>query len=104
LQAFQPLLPFGGDHRTIELYALGNAKVEGAEYTALANRITYDQAKQILTLEGGGRVPAELFQQKHAGAAAKRVVGQKFRYFLKTNDAEGDGVQTMEVPLPGGKK
>ena len=34
LQVLQPLLPFGGDDRAIELYMLGNAKVEGAEYTA----------------------------------------------------------------------
>ncbi len=99
----QMLLPFGG-RRAIELYALGNAKVEGVEYTALASQITYSQAKQVLTLEGDGRAPAELLMQKRAGAPAKRIAGQKFRYFLKTKDVEGDNVQTIEVPLPGGKK
>ena len=50
----QMLLPVG-DHRAIELYAIGNARVEGAEFTALASSITYAQAKEILTLEGRGR-------------------------------------------------
>ncbi len=104
LQAFQPLLPFGGDRRAIELYALGNAKVEGVEYTALANRITYAQAKGVLTLEGSGLAPAELLQQKRAGAQAKRAIAQKIRYHLQSQDYEVDGPQMLEVPLPGGKK
>ncbi|MFZ1935669.1 MAG: hypothetical protein WBL72_07650 [Thermoguttaceae bacterium] len=104
LQVFQPLLPFGGDHRAIELYMLGNAVVEGAEYKALGSKILYAQAKEVLTVEGSGLALAELFQQKRAGAPAKRVTAQKIRYFLKSKDVEVDGVQMLEVPLPGGKK
>ena len=68
-------LPVGG-RRAIELYALGNAKVEGVEYKALGHRITYAQAKEVLTLEGDGRIPAELFQPKASrrpGNAAPRA-------------------------------
>jgi hypothetical protein len=104
LQVFQPLLPFGGDRRAIELYMLGNAIVEGAEYKALGSKILYAQAKEVLTVEGSGLALAELFQQKRAGAPAKRVTAQKIRYFLKTKDVEVDGVQMLEIPLPGGKK
>jgi hypothetical protein len=104
LQVFQPLLPFGGDHRMIELYMLGNAIVEGAEYKALGSKVLYAQAKEVLTLEGDGRALAELFQQKSPGAAAKRVKAQKIRYFLKSKDIEVDGVQMMEVPLPAAKR
>ena len=103
LQVFQPVLPFGGDHRMIELYMLGNAIVEGAEYKALGSKVLYAQAKEVLTLEGDGRALAELFQQKSPGAAAKRVKAQKIRYFLKSKDIEVDGVQMMEVPLSTGK-
>lgn len=96
----QMILTFS-DHPAIELYAMGNARVEGSEFTALGNKIMYSQAKEVLTLEGDGYAMAELLQQKCAGAPARRSTGQSFRYFLRAKNIEGDGVQTMETSLPG---
>jgi hypothetical protein len=101
LRVVQMLLPVGG-RRAIELYALGNAQVEGAEYKALGSSITYAQAKGVLTIEGDGRVPAELFRQLRPGDSARRLAAQKIRYFLRTKDVEVDGAQMLEVQLPGG--
>jgi hypothetical protein len=107
LQVFQPLLPVGG-RRAIEIYALGNAQVEGllkdVQYKALGSRIMYAQAKETLIIEGDGRAPAELFRQTQPGAPASRLPAQRIRYSLKTNEPEVDGLQMLEVPLPSGNE
>jgi hypothetical protein len=107
LQVFQPLLPVGG-RRAIEIYALGNAQVEGllkdVQYKALGSRIMYAQAKETLIIEGDGRAPAELFRQTQPGAPASRLPAQRIRYSLKTGEPEVDGLQMLEVPLPSGNE
>ena len=72
----------------------------GPTYKALGSRITYAQAKDVLILEGDGRSPAELFQQKQAGAAAKRFTAQKILYWRKTKDIEGHRSANAGSPTP----
>jgi hypothetical protein len=103
LSVVQMLLPVGG-RRAMELCMLGNAVAEGTTYKALGHRITYAQAKDLLTLEGDGRSPAELFRQMQIGAPATRLPAQKILYWPKTNDVRVIGAQMLEVQLPDGKK
>ena len=55
------------DHRPMEMEAIGNVSVEGATFQALANRMTYAEAKDLLVLEGDGRDDAELYRQERVG-------------------------------------
>ena len=55
------------DHHPIELEAIGNASVEGEQYRATAARMTYTEAKDLLTLEGDGRRDAWLYRQERPG-------------------------------------
>ena len=68
LSVAEMLLPVGG-RRSFELEARGNAVVESNTFTALGQRITYDEAKDLLILSGDGR-NAELFRQLQVGASA----------------------------------
>ena len=47
------------DRRPMEMESVGNVSVEGATFRALANRMTYAEAKDLLVLEGDGRNDAE---------------------------------------------
>jgi hypothetical protein len=93
-----------GDGRSVELYALGNAVVEGTTFRAVGRRITYTQAKDLFTLEGDGRTPATLYRQLQVGAQASVLPAQKILYWRKTNDVKIVDAQTLEVQLPDGTK
>ncbi|MEX0939153.1 MAG: hypothetical protein WDZ59_14930 [Pirellulales bacterium] len=47
----------------IELETRGNVRVEGREFLARSHRMTYDQSKDLLTLEGDGTTDAQLWRQ-----------------------------------------
>ena len=82
---------------SIWLEALGNAKVEGVEFTALGKRITYDQAKAMVILEGDGRNYAELYREVHPGAARTPIPAQKMWYSLKTKQVNLVDPQSFEI-------
>jgi lipopolysaccharide export system protein LptA len=93
--------------RALAVEALGNARVENTEYTARAHRITYDQGKDLLVLEGDGLSHAELFQQPQAGAAVARFAAKKILYWPKTKTLSYGGAQSLQIgqgPLSGVKK
>ncbi len=75
-----------GNGQSTEVEASGNAVVEGGDgvFTARGQRIAYDEAKNLLTLEGDGRTYAELYRQLQPGAPYSKTTARKFRYNLKT--------------------
>ncbi|MEN6558752.1 MAG: hypothetical protein ABFC54_11290, partial [Thermoguttaceae bacterium] len=93
--------PMGGS-RSIELAAIGNAVAESSIYKALAQRITYEEAKDLLILDGDGRNPAELFQQTQPGVPPEHTVVQKILYWPKTGQVKGVGVQSLQSTQPPG--
>ncbi|MEN6404988.1 MAG: hypothetical protein ABFC77_00800 [Thermoguttaceae bacterium] len=93
--------PLGG-RRSIELAATGNAVAESSVYTARAQRITYEEAKDLLVLDGDGRNPAELFQQTQPGVPPEHVVMQKILYWRKTGQVKSVGVQSLQGAQPSG--
>jgi hypothetical protein len=103
LTVAQTLTPIGS-RPSIKLDALGNTVVEGTKFTARGNRITYDEAKDLLILQGGdGRNPAELLRQLQPGAAADKQAFQEIHYWPKTGRMKVIGVQPGQINLlPGG--
>ncbi len=92
-----------GNRQPIWLKALGNAKVDGSRvdgttYTACGNRITYEQGKELLTLEGDGPLSnAELWRELQVGAEREHTAAQKILYWRKTNNVSLEGVQSLQM-------
>jgi hypothetical protein len=86
-----------------ELIALDNVTAEGTNFNTRSARLTYTQAKDMLTLEGDGRSLAELFQQEGPpGTPFRRTAAQKFSYLVKTGLVLLNGVQSAESnQVPG---
>jgi hypothetical protein len=91
---------------TTELVALGNATVEGKTRTdgknfmARGQRISYDEAKDLLILEGDGRSLAELFMQAQHGDPVSRYSTQTIRYWHKTGAVDTSGMRMIESQVP----
>ncbi len=81
-------------HPSFELEALGNTKVYGIDFTAVGHRITYDQDKDKVILEGDGRNNAELWREQPSGR--DHTAAQQFSYSRKTKKVGGAGVQSLE--------
>jgi len=99
LSVAQSPVPLAG-RRAIALELIDNAVVESAVYTARGHRITYDEAKDLLVLEGAPRGLAELFQQSQPGAAADKHSAQKILYWRKTGRVTVVGAQSFETTQP----
>jgi len=102
LSVAQMLFPIG-DQRSVALVAQGNTVVESTTYTALADRITYDGAKDLLVLSGDGRTKAELYRQLQPGAERDHQAADNLYYHPKTNQmGSAAGVRSLEFLLPSG--
>lgn len=98
-----PVSGSGGGH-SAELLATGNVVAEGTTFTARSLRMTYDQTKDMLILEGDGRSDAELFRQQHVGSAASKFAARKIIYWPKLRQVKVDGFKSLESnQLPGGE-
>jgi lipopolysaccharide export system protein LptA len=88
-----------GKGQSVEVEASENAVVEGGDgvFTARGHRITYAEAKNLLTLEGDGRTYAELYRQLQPGAPYSKTTMQKFRYNLKTGAIIINNAGPMEI-------
>ena len=74
-------------------------------YKALGSRITYAQAKEILTIEGDGRSPAELFRQMQPGDPAQPLAGTKNPLFSQDQGTRSQrSCRCSKSKLPDGKK
>jgi len=105
----ETLSPVGGDKRPMVMAASGNAVVEGAtlnpqgKFTARGSQITYEQAKDLLILEGDGRGDAEIFWRSEIGVEPSHTTARKIRYWPKTNRLDVDGTRSLELnQFPGG--
>jgi hypothetical protein len=77
----------------MELAASGNVEAQGRTFTARAPLITYSHAKELLILDGEGRL-AELYHQKRVGAPLKQTSAEKISYWLSTDEVTG-GIHWM---------
>ncbi len=82
--------------KSIELLAQGNVTVKGSRFNAWGDRMTYDQAKDLLILEGTGRADAELFYQERKGEPQQHAQMGTIRYRLKTNQLQIGNARSLE--------
>jgi hypothetical protein len=94
----------GSNARAWGLEATGNALAEGQSYTARATRITYDQAKGLLVLEGDGRADAALYVQDRPGQRPTAQQSRRILFWPATRRFTLEGFRALEIPnLPAGK-
>ena len=85
------------ERQAIELFATGNTVVEGASFTARAQRVTYASAKDKLVLEGEGRSDAELWIRERVGEEAKHIPAKKINYWPETRRWNLEGLGTPKI-------
>jgi hypothetical protein len=89
------------DQRSYELEALGGkTSVDNSIYRALCSRLTYDQAKDLLVLEGESRSSARLYRQLRVGAAPSEMVARKIFYWPNTNRIKVDEANMLDMTIP----
>jgi hypothetical protein len=82
--------------KSIELLAQGNVTVKGSMFNAWGDRMTYDQAKDLLILEGTGRADAELFYQERKGEPTQHAQMGTIRYRPSTNQLQIGNARSLE--------
>ena len=89
--------------------ARGNAVVDGStlnpqgKFTASGNRITYDEGKDLLILEGDGRSDAEVDWRPEIGVEPTKKAAKRMLYWPKTNQLNIDQMRSIDLNLmPGG--
>jgi hypothetical protein len=88
---------------SVELEATGNTLVEGRNFTARAVRMTYDEAKDLLILEGNGRVNADLYYEPPLGGGRSKASAQKILYSPSRGQLKVSGSPSVEFNQgPGG--
>lgn len=81
----------------LELAATGNAFVEGTNFTARADRMTYAEAKDLLVLEGTGRADAVLTRQSKVGGPSSKASARKIQFWRSSNTVEVDDYKSLDV-------
>ena len=84
LQNGRPNTPNSG----MEFIAQGNTTIDGRQFTATAERLSYEQAKDLLVLEGNERSGAQILHRDAQGE--RRSVARKLQYQPRTNRLIGD--------------
>jgi hypothetical protein len=101
LSVVQMVAP-GRAEASVELEAVGNAVVEGEQYTARAHRITYDQQKDLLVLEGDGRNDAQLFRQTYVGGPVTPASARRIQYWPAARRGLINDFHALEHQVPAG--
>jgi hypothetical protein len=90
----------------IQLRATGNVRIEGQSptqgaFNATAERVSYEQGKELFILEGTDRAPATLWHREQIGGQQIENAARKIQYNRLSGKIEQDGVQRFEF-APGG--
>ncbi len=89
VQMFEP-------YSSIELTASENTRIEGNGYYAKAESIKYNQAKELVILEGSATVDAQLFKQEAPGSYS-RIPARRIEYNLKNRTHSTSGLKGANI-------
>ena len=89
------LLVASRDGRSMELEAIGNALVDSSQYAIRGHRMTYDQQKGLLVVEGDGRNNVLL---QHKNQSQTLAVG-KVHYWPETESIDLQQIPLLDVQL-----
>jgi hypothetical protein len=80
----------------LEMIAQGNTTIEGKDFQATADRLSYDQSKDLLILEGTQRTGAHIWYQDPQGSKQSEQMARKLEYRPKTNRLKIDDFQFLQ--------
>ena len=101
------LAPIGGQPLgPVQLRARGNVRIDGhsatqGAFAATADRVSYEQGKELFILEGTDRAPATLWHCEQLGGQQFENAARKIQYNRLSGQIKQDGVQRFEF-APGG--
>lgn len=92
--------PRGKQH--FELSAEGDTEIEGqdpngANFQAQAARVSFDQSKDLLVLEGDGRADARLWRWQGVGGTRTEAAFRKARFWRATNEIYIDDARSLNI-------
>lgn len=96
IAVYQMMVP-GTNKPHLELEARGNVTVEGQSHTARARRLAFDESKTLITLEGDGDIPAELYRQEFSGGPVQKTAARRIYYWYNTKTIKVDDPKSLEV-------
>jgi len=88
----------------LDIVASGNVVMEGVydavEYTAQAERVSYDESKSLITLVGSEYDNATLYRQERVGSPQVGVSGERLLFNPVTNDLRIEGIEASSFGVP----
>lgn len=86
---------------SMELQAIGNTIIEGAQFTGRGYRLTYAQDKDQLVLEGDGRNDAVLNYQQGVGTPLSRAAAGRLMFYPGTSRVDVEGGRMIDLSQIG---
>jgi hypothetical protein len=80
-----------GDLRSAIIKAVGKTTVEGSNFTAVGDRLSYAEAKDLLILEANDRGFAQIEQRTRPGEPPSRFSARKIMYWPRSGQIQVDG-------------
>ena len=88
--------------QSVIVEALGDAQMEGKNFTAFAYKLTYEQDKEVFTLTGKGREKATLNVQRTPQEQPSKLSAQEIQIFPSKLEVSVDAAKTF-TSVFGGK-
>ncbi len=82
---------------SLEIEAREVRRIEGEQFTAWADRITFSQAKELLILEGNGRSDVEFWHQEYIGGNTNKSAARRIQYSIATGKVDINDIRTLDV-------
>jgi hypothetical protein len=73
--------------------------IEGTDFVARADRLTYKSTTDRLILEGNGRTPAEILRQARPGARPEKTAAGRISYWPKTQRIQIDDFRSLDFSM-----
>ena len=77
--------------------ARDRVRVHSREFHAFADRVTYDETKDLLILEGAGSSSAIIHRQSRPGGPREPISARKIRVWVRDNKVDFDGVDNIRL-------
>lgn len=80
-----------------EMDAMRHVVVQSQEFWGVADRVTYDESKDLVIMEGGEGGKATLYRERFVGASGDKLRGKKIWYWRKKNEFKVEGGDGIDV-------
>lgn len=86
-----------------EMQAEGNTSIKSQLFEAVANRLSYNDATDLLVIEGKPPAQARLAHRRSVNAAPEEMIASKVMYRVSDGTVEANDIRSVEAGLSGEK-